>query len=148
MNFPFPALCNGKRPPGRRLPVKFVPARPQVIPIRMKAHSSNSQHILVVGAEPSRLSLVSELFKLAGHRVEPVCDPKLVSGITSRTSPDLVLVDASLSESDRRIVQSGMQGPAHVSRVFVVEFSLESLRVDDSTIRVNGHVIQSRRSPG
>lgn len=104
----------------------------------MKNNNHRPLFLFVVSQHAARLALVGGLLKLAGHNSMTLCESAAVSNLLQKNPPDMVLADEALPAAERQALRACVQACPAAGRIRFLEFSEQTLGVDDHAFYVNG----------
>lgn len=113
----------------------------------MKNINHRPLFLFVVSQHAARLALVGGLLKLAGHDTLALRASSAVSNLLQKNPPDVVLADEALPAAERAQLRACVQACPAARRIRFLEFSEQTLGVDDQSFYVNGKRVCFRSFP-
>jgi diguanylate cyclase (GGDEF)-like protein/PAS domain S-box-containing protein len=110
-----------------------------------------TQRILVVGSPSKDMLQASALLGAAGYEVQPADDSTSALALVDEDAPDLILVDASLPETDRQALVRQIRAHTELERVpllALAESAVEGAAQSAHQAGLNGYVARPSDDPG
>ena len=113
----------------------------------MKNKNHRPLFLFVVSQHAARLALVGGLLKLAGHDTLALRASAAVSHLLQKNPPDMVLADEALPAAERAKLRACVEACPSARRIRFLEFSEQTLGVDDQSFYVIGKRVCFRSFP-